>query len=100
MIEHATDIIPLLIWMILAVGGALLGLLVWIGQRIQTKVDEIPMQVAKKVDGIHAELLSKVDEIKRDQAGMARDLRAEHTSLDRRVTILETRCAISCRPPQ
>lgn len=92
MIEHATDIIPLLIWMILAVGGSLLALLVWIGSRIQSKVDEIPGQVAKKVDAVHAELLAKVDDIKKDQHNMSHDLRAELTSLDRRLVKVEVRC--------
>lgn len=99
MTEHATDIIPMLIWMIIAVGGALLSLLIWIGQRIQVKVDEIPNQVARKVDAIHAELLAKVDDIRDDQHDMAKDLRAELTSLDRRVLKIELRCEATHNRP-
>lgn len=92
MIEHATEVIPLLYVMIVSVGGSLLGLIVWIFKRLQDKVDEIPGHVATKVDSIHAELLKKVDDIRDDQHDMARDLRAELTSLDRRVLKIELRC--------
>lgn len=99
MIEHDTDVIPMLYAMIVAVGGSLLGLLAWIGKRIFDKVEEIPTQVAKKVDAIHAELLAKVDAIKNDQHDMAKDLRAELTGLDRRVLKIELRCeATHSRP--
>jgi len=94
-IEHASEIIPFLLWMIVMSGGAIISLLIWIGQRIQKKVDEIPDQVAEKVDKIHAELIGKVDAIQKTQSELERDLRAEYTGLDRRLTKLETRCEIT-----
>lgn len=99
MIDHATDVIPMLFWMIVVIGGALVSLLIWIAQRIQIKVDEIPAQVAKKVDAIHAELLEKVDRIRGDQHDMARDLRAELTGLDRRVLRIEIQCGAQHQRP-
>lgn len=92
MTEHASEIISLLWWMIIVIGGALISLLLWIGKSIKEKVDAIPIEVAKKVDSVHSELLSKVDGIRTEQHGMAKDLRDELTKLDRRVLKMEMRC--------
>lgn len=92
MTEHANEIISLLWWMVIAIGGALVTLLGWVGKNINEKVEAIPIEVAKKVDGVHSELLAKVESIRTEQHGMAKDLRAELTSLDRRVLKIEMRC--------
>lgn len=87
--EHASDILPMLMWMIVVVGGALLGLLTWIGNRLHTKVEELPAQVSVQVEKVHAEIVSKMAEMNATHARLERDLREQHSKLDRRVTVLE-----------
>lgn len=90
--EHANDVIPLLLWMIVAVGGGLLGLLIWIGRRLQHKVDELPSQVSSQVSKVHDELIKQMQTMNDTHARLEKDVREQITSLDRRVVRLEVRC--------
>lgn len=94
MTEHASEIIPLLAWMILVVGGALLGLLIWIGDRLQRKVDQLPAQVSVQVEKVHAEIIAKMAEMNTTHSRLERDVREQYSNLDRRVTVLEVSCEI------
>lgn len=92
MTEHASEIIPLLAWMIVAVGGALLSLLVWIGHRLQAKVDALPTQVAAQVAKVHDDIVKEMADMNETHARLERDVREQFSKLDRRVTTLEIRC--------
>jgi cell division protein FtsB len=92
MTEHASEIIPLLAWMILAVGGALLGLLIWIGKRLQAKVDALPDQVSVQVSKVHDAIVKEMADMNRTHASLERDVREQFSKLDRRVTKLEVMC--------
>lgn len=89
MTNPVIDVMPLLAWMILAVGGALLALLIWVGQRLQAKVDELPAQVSMQVKEVHAEIVTKMAEMNATHGRLERDVREQLTLLDRRVTRLE-----------
>lgn len=92
MTEHASELIPLLAWMILAVGGALLGLLIWIGRRLQDKVDALPAQVSAQVSKVHDDIVKEMADMNKTQARLERDVREQLSTLDRRVTKLEVSC--------
>jgi uncharacterized protein YoxC len=92
MTEHASEIIPMLAWMIIAVGGALLGLLVWISQRLQAKVDALPDQVSVQVSKVHDAIVREMADMNKTHARLERDVREQFSQLDRRVTKLEVRC--------
>lgn len=67
------DIIPLLLQTIGAVLALLAVIIGWIGNRIHNRLDEIGQSLAS----------------------IEKDLRDDLTSLDRRVTTIETKCAIN-----
>lgn len=92
MIEHSQEIISALLWLIGSVGGSLVVLLVWIGKRIQHKVDELPAQVSAKVAKVHDELVAEMRTMNDTHARLERDVREQVTALDRRVVRLEVRC--------
>lgn len=82
----------MLAWMIVAVGGALLGLLIWIGQRLQARVDALPAQVSGQVEKVHKAIVDQMADMNKTHARLERDVREQFSSLDRRVTKLEVRC--------
>lgn len=87
--EHAEDIITLLAWMVVVIGGGLLGMLVWIGLRIQSRVDEIPGIVHTKMDAIRDDVTGDMREMYRDFQNRLDKMDDSVVSLDRRVTRLE-----------
>ena len=89
MTEHAQDIVPLLLWMIVVVGGALLALLIWTWKRVQNKVDGLPDQISEKVRVVHSEIVAEMKAMNTTQAALERDLRSQFSKLDRRVIRLE-----------
>jgi len=95
MIEHANEIIPLLVWMIVTIGGGLLALLIWIGQRIQKKVDDLPEQISEKVRKVHDDILERMDTLNATQSKLEQDIRERLARLDRRVVRLEVRCEMN-----
>ena len=92
--SNAIDITGLLVWLIIAIGGSLLGLLGWIGHRLHSKVDDLPVQVGAQVEKVHEDLLKEVRDIRGTQIILERDIRDEVTKLDRRVTKVEASCDI------
>jgi len=98
MTEHTQDIVSLLLWMIVAVGGCLLSLLIWTWQRVQTKVDNLPDQISKKVYTVHAEIVKEMRELNVTQAALERDLRGQFAKLDRRVIRLEVLQDVHYKP--
>lgn len=89
MTEHAGEVINLLLFMVLATGGTLIGLLVWVGQRLQSKVDELPGVIERKLDDLHRQVMADTRSLGDTLAKIERDLRGELTYLDRRVTRIE-----------
>lgn len=83
------SVVPLLTWMIVAVGGALLGVLLWIWRRVQKHVDELPERVSAQVGKVHAELVEQMKEMNATHSKLEHDLREQFTQLDRRVVRLE-----------
>jgi hypothetical protein len=98
MLEHAQDVIPLLLWMVVVVGGALLTLLVWTWKRVQTRVDGLPDQISEKVRLVHTEIVAEMKTMNATQAALERDLRGQFAKLDRRVIRLEVMQDIRPRP--
>lgn len=43
--QHSAEIIQLLLWLFLTVGGAFIGVLVWLGLRVSGRLDEIGAQI-------------------------------------------------------
>lgn len=72
MTQHAAEILPVVIWIMVALGSALIGLLSWIGAFVWKRLGDI------------AELLRAIE----------RDLRADLSDLDRRVAKIEGRCSV------
>lgn len=95
MTEHAAEIIPLLLWMVVVVGAALVGLIVWIGKRLHAKVDELPDMVSVKVKSVHDEILRQMEAMNSTQKDLERDLRTGLAAMDRRVIALEVRCDLT-----
>lgn len=91
MAEHANDLIPFLLWLIVAVGSALLGLVVWIGKRLHDNVDSLPALIAEKVKAVHDEILQSIKELRTTQKKLEEDMRSHVANLDRRVLALEVR---------
>lgn len=63
MIEHATDIIPFLLWIIAVVGAALIALILWVSKRLQSQVDAMPGKVSEQVTELHQSILGRMDDI-------------------------------------
>ena len=97
MIVQSQDVIQLLLWMIVAVGGALLTLLIWTWKRVQDNVDGLPEQISKKVQSVHSEIVSELKEMNATQSALERDLRSQFTKLDRRVIRLEVLQGVQIR---
>lgn len=92
MTEPVIEIVPVLVWMIVAVGGALLGLLLWIGKRLQQRVDQLPSQVSAQVSKVHDAIVKEMADMNVTHARFERDVREQFSLLDRCVTKLEVRC--------
>ena len=92
MIDHTQDIIPLLLWMIVGTGGALLTLLVWIGKRTDKKIEEIPKNVSIQVAKVHDEIVRQMETMNETHKGLERDVRDQITGIDRRLVRVEVRC--------
>jgi len=92
MIDHTQDIIPLLLWMIVGTGGALLTLLVWIGKRTDKKIEEIPKNVSIQVAKVHDEIVKQMETMNETHKGLERDVRDQITGIDRRLVRVEVRC--------
>jgi len=99
MLEHNEQVVQVLVWMIITVGAGLLSLLIWIGRRIQFNVDQLPETISKKVGEVHRQLVKDMGEIKDTISELERDIRAEHSNLDRRVVILEVKDQINGTKP-
>lgn len=82
-------VIQVLLWMIVVVGAALVGLLMWIGNRLQKKVDEMPEQIKVHVQTTLNAVSDKLDAIGDRMQNIERDLRSDLADLDRRVVRLE-----------
>lgn len=76
--EHATEIIAVLTWMIVAGGGVFLAIVGWIGKQLHNQLIGIGKQLIKTNETLGA---------------IEKDLRKDLSFLDRRVTILETNCS-------
>ena len=96
MTEHSADIIPLLLWLIVMVGGALLSLVLWIGRRLQNNVDELPGKISEQVGAVHAEILARMDDMNKTHKKLETDMRGSLSEIDRRVVRLEVRCNMKC----
>lgn len=94
MVDHASDVIPLLLWMIVAVGGALFSLIIWLGQRLYNYIEKIPTMIAEKVKQVHEDLLYQMRELGATQRKLEEDVRSKTTDLDRRMVKLEVRCEL------
>lgn len=92
MLEHASDIIPVLLWLIVGVGGTLFALIVWLGQRLYNYIEKIPSMIAEKVKQVHDDLLRQVTDLNSTQRRLEEDMRHHVAGLDRRVIALEVRC--------
>ena len=92
MIDHTQDIIPLLLWMIVGTGGALLTLLVWIGKRTDKKIEDIPKNVSIQVAKVHDEIVRQMETMNETHKGLERDVRDQITGIDRRLVRVEVRC--------
>jgi len=92
MTEHASDIIPMLWWLIVTIGGALLLLMVYIGRRWDNKIDAMPEQISKSVAKVHDDIIGQMAIMNETHTRLERDMRAQGTDIDRRVTRLESYC--------
>jgi hypothetical protein len=70
MSEHAAELLPLLLWLLSATGTALAAILTWLGAMVWRRLGEI------------AQSLRAIE----------KDLRADLSALDRRVSFIEGRC--------
>lgn len=97
---HVDQVINILFGMIGAVGAALVALLVWIGQRLQNKVDELPGIISLKVSAVHDQIVADMATMNKTMAELERDVRERFSDLDRRVVRLEVRDEINhgCLP--
>ncbi len=95
MIEHATEVIQLLFWLIVVIGGCLIGLMGWVGRRLQDRVDALPKQVAEQVSQVHDQLLDQMRQMNDTHEKLEKDMRESLTALDRRVVRLEVRCELN-----
>lgn len=80
---HDAALLPYIVAVLSAVFAMLLGALSWIGSQITRRLDTLTTAV-----GVTNSTLSNIE----------RDLRGELARLDRRVSVIEARCAIN--PPQ
>lgn len=94
MIDHAQDIISLLLWMIVLVGASLISLLIWLGNRLQQKVDDLPEQVTTQTAKMHDDIVEQMRKMNVTHAALERDVREQITALDRRLTIIEVTCGL------
>jgi hypothetical protein len=92
MIEHAQDIVSMQWWLILFVGGGLLALMVYIGQRWDKKIEEMPERISKQVEKVHDEIVAQMRVMNDTHFRLEKDVRNQITEIDRRVVRLETRC--------
>jgi hypothetical protein len=76
-VQHSQEIVSVLSWVIVAGGGLFLGLIAWIGNRLFEELKGIKEQI---------------QETNRTLSAIEKDLRNDLTHLDRRLTVLETRC--------
>lgn len=78
--QFITDatVIKILVWLVVTVGTALLGLITFIGKRLLIKLDSLDEKIKESTDPI-VETLEKLEE----------DLRSGYASLDRRLLKLE-----------
>jgi hypothetical protein len=75
--QHSAEIVSVLIWMLLAGGSVFIAVIGWIGNRLFGELQGIKDQISKTNETLGA---------------IERDLRSELTHLDRRLTVIETRC--------
>lgn len=80
---HDAALLPYIVAVLSAVFAMLLGALSWIGSQITRRLDALTSAV-----GVTNSTLSNIE----------RDLRGELARLDRRVSVIEARCAV--HPPQ
>lgn len=78
--QHALDLLQIMVWLFVVVGSAFVGVMIWIGMRVESKLDGIETQIGKTND-----TLVKID----------RDLRAEINHQDHRLTVVETILQVS-----
>lgn len=90
--EHAADILPILSWIIVMVGGALIALVGVVYRMLEKRVDKLPDQVAGQVSKVHDELIEQMKLMNDTQKRLEHDMRESLTQLDRRVVRLEVRC--------
>lgn len=75
--NHASDVVSILIWVLLAGGGAFFMLLKWNGNRLFEELKGIKEQIQMTNTTL---------------ATIEKDLRQDMSSLDRRITAIEVRC--------
>ncbi len=86
--EHAVEIVRLLVWILIAVGGAFVSIMVWVAGKLEATLKE-------KLNSIREELSLTREEVTKTNAtltGIEKDLRKDLAHLDRRVAVIETRC--------
>lgn len=83
------QIVTLLTWMIIGVGGILLSVLLWIFLRVQKHIDDLPNTISEKVNVVHGDLVGQMVKMNDTHSKLEQDLRDQFTKLDRRVTVLE-----------
>jgi hypothetical protein len=92
MLEYAQEIVPFLIGVIIAVGSALISLVVYIGRRMDKKVEALPALVATKVAKVHDEILVQLSIMNLTHKELEHDLRIQGNDVERRLTRLESFC--------
>lgn len=89
---NSISVVPVLLWMVVATGTALISLLIWIGRRTDRKIEEIPKNVSIQVAKVHDEIVSQMQRMNDTHQRLESDMRAQGADIDRRVTRLEARC--------
>lgn len=90
MAEHSQEINYFLIWAVLALGSAFVGLSVWSVKRLIAQLDGMRTGFSAELSGIRAE----VKQTNATLGAIERDLRGDLADLDRRMARVELRCDI------
>lgn len=87
-VEVLGQLIQYMAWLLIVTTGAVVCLLIWIGKAVIKRLTGIELQLIKT-----NEVLSVIEgDFQREIAELDRRKTSEITALDRRVTIVETRC--------
>lgn len=90
MIEHAPELVTLLLWALLAVGGLFVALAKWIADRLLKKLEGIEAAIGKTNDT----LASATSGLRGELVALERRHDDRIVQVERRVSLIDERCRI------